>query len=108
MTIVVPMLMSSINLAINDPYLILKFMGKTARKINKIVMIVILMFLSSWNQIFLHFVYKQSREIAVSKAKEMNEGDNEEVLELFEECKSIKKELVEFLRNDLGNLNLQF
>ena len=62
------------------------------------------MMLSSLNQIFLHFNYEETKEKAISKAKESKEGDDDEVLELFEECKSIKKELLEFLRIDLGML----
>ena len=46
--------------------------------------------------------YEETKENAVSRAKDFNEIDNNDVQELFEDCKMIKTEISEFLKIDLG------
>ena len=65
-------------------------------------MIIICLILSFLNQIFLQFNYEETKERAISMAKDYKEGDEVELLELFQECKLINTELLEFLKLDLG------
>ena len=101
-TIIVPMIFSTTQLAISNPYLIFLLMKKRAAKLHKIVMIFICMGFCSLNHIFLVLNYEETKENAVSRAKDFNEIDNNDVLELFEDCKMIKTEISEFLKIDLG------
>ena len=98
-TIILPMWMSSLQLAINNPYLIFHFMGKSAKRIKKIVMIFFCIF-SPINPILLIFNHQEAKENARIRAKQYSDTDN--ASEHFENCKMIKTDLVEFLKLDLG------
>ena len=97
-TIVVPLLMSSIQLAIRNPYLILMFMRKTALRLNRIIMIFICIGLSVFNYALLVFNFE-----VVSKAKKLTDATDEEVLELIYECKLLRTQIIKYVQTDLGN-----
>ena len=99
-TIAVPLWMSSVQLVINDPYIIFNFIGKAAHKINKVIMILICMLSSSLNTMLLIFNYEEMKENARITAKEFDSDGN--AAEIFKKCRILKIQLVEFLKLDLG------
>ena len=102
-TIVVPLLMSSIQLAIRNPYLILMFMRKTAMRLNRIIMIFICIGLSVFNYALLVFNFEETKEKVVTKAKKLTDATDEEVLELIDECKLLRTQIIKYVQTDLGN-----
>ena len=99
-TIIVPLLMCSIQLATKNPYMIFIFLGEKAKRINRFVMMLICLICSSMNHFFLLLNYEQSIEKAILMAKNFSEDD--EIMRLFKECKKIKTQLMEMTKIDLG------
>ena len=96
-TIIVPMLLSILHVALNDPYLIFLFMKKTAAKLNRILMIILCIVLSFFNYAFLIFNFEETQEKAITKAKKMVDDDD-----LFAKCELLKREQIQFVKIDLG------
>ena len=97
-----PMIMSSIHLVISDPYLIFLFMRRTAERLKRRMMIFICLSCSFLNEFFLEFNYEELHEKSIEKAKEFIENGEDEVLKLFEDCKIVKKQVLEHYKINLG------
>ena len=101
-TIIIPWTLSSLQLAISDPYLIFLFMRQRAAKLSRAVMVTICFLLSFLNEFLLEFNFEEAEEIAILSAKKFKEYEVDEILRLFDDCKSVKKQVVENLKTNLG------
>ena len=65
-------------------------------------MIFICLSCSFLNEFFLEFNYEELHQKSIEKAKEFIENGEDEVLKLFEDCKVVKKQVVEHYKINLG------
>ena len=75
--------------------------------VNRTIMIVICIVLSSLHYALIVFNLEESKEMAISKAKQLNDATDSEVLDLFEECKMLMAEQAGFVKIELG-INLVY
>ena len=100
-TIIVPLLMSSIQLVIQNPYLIFLF-SRTTLKFNKWMMNCVCLILSPFNHILLELNFKEANDKVISLSKEFYEDEENNVLKHVDDCKMIKFQLVEILKLNFG------
>ena len=101
-TIILPMIMNIVHLAINDPHLIFNFARKTAEKINKIIMILICILLAFFNHAFLIFNLEEINETAITTVQKLIDATDSGVLQFLEEHKKLKSDVIQFVKIDLG------
>ena len=98
-TILVPILLSTIHLAINHPNMIFNLKKKPPKWIMKAACLL----LAVLNQILLIISYERAMEDARRKAKKNHKSQN--LRQIFEECRSIKSTYVEHRNIELGKRN---
>ena len=96
---IIPILLSSIHLAINHPNMIFNLKKKPPKWIMKVACLL----LAVLNQILLIISYERAMEDARRKAKKNHKSQN--LRQMFEECRSIKSTYVEHKNIELGKRN---
>ena len=66
-------------------------------------MIFICIGLSVFNYALLVFNFEETKEKVVTKAKKLTDATDEEVLELIDECKLLRTQIIKYVQTDLGN-----
>ena len=66
-------------------------------------MIFICIGLSVFNYALLVFNFEETKEKVVTKAKKLIDATDEEVLELIDECKLLRTQIIKYVQTDLGN-----
>ena len=97
LTIIIPILISSIHLAINNPGIVFdKFDEKDPKKL--LVMRIGIILLSFLNPVLIIKAYESMKQ----KIKQMLSEDHPDALEMLTKCKKVKKQYVDFIRIELG------
>ena len=97
-SIIVPAILSSIHLAVNNPFMIVRSDGKESSKMPRCMAKVLSFLLSAANPIFLQLYYDEKKE----EARRLIQNSNIEAIRVLQQCRKIKKQAVEFLKIALG------
>ena len=97
-SIIVPAILSSIHLAVNNPFMIVRSDGKESSKMPRCMAKVLSFLLSAANPIFLQLYYDEKKE----EARRLIQNSNIEAIRVLQQCRKIKKQAMEFLKIALG------
>ena len=97
-TIIVPIFLSSVHLALTDPFLVFNSARLRAMRWGRVMAALGCLVLSPLNTVVLKTRLHLKEEEAVASAR--IQGDN--TLDLYKECDEIKKKLLEYLQHEIG------
>ena len=97
-SILIPLLLSSFHLAMNNPLFIWKMLGRKSSSTSIWKSRVLCFMFSGLNPIFLNKIYEESKEETRMLAEKLNHG----VIKAMKKCKTFKLQLVEFHKIELG------
>ena len=97
-SLILPLLISSLHLAVNNPFMILRSDGRNSTKMSRCLSVALCFLLSAANPIFLEAYYDEKKE----EVRTLMQNYNTDAISALKTCKQIKRQSVEFLRIELG------
>ena len=98
-TIIFPIFLSSVHLAITDPFLVFNSARLRAKRWGRALASLGCLVLSPLNTVVLKTRHEMKMQDAVTSA--INQGDN--MLDLYRECDVIEEKLLEYLQHEIGS-----
>ena len=97
-SLILPLLISSLHLAVNNPFMILRSDGRNSTRMSRCLSVALCFLLSAANPIFLEAYYDEKKE----EVRTLMQNYNTDAISALKTCKQIKRQSVEFLRIELG------
>ena len=97
-SIVGPLILSTLHLAVNNPSMIVRSDGNNASTMRRVLPMVLCFLLSAANPIFLESYYEEKKD----EARKLFQNYNKDAIDAMKKCRKIKQQAVEFLRIELG------
>ena len=98
-TIIVPIFLSSVHLALTDPFLVFNSTRLRAMRWGRVIAALGCLVLSPLNTVVLKTRHEMKKQDAINSA--VNLGDD--TLDLYRECDVIEAKLLEYLQHEIGS-----